>query len=111
MIEGQREWRAMKVAAGEHLARVREHQRIVSRAAAFNLDNFSCVGERVANCSVHLGHATKRVRILHARIVFEVRLTNLALLQQCAQVSCDFDLSAMGPRRMYSFIESDRGSS
>src|ERR1044072_5045350 len=59
-----------------------------------------------ADRAMNLRHATQTVSILHAWIVFEMRLSNLAISQQLSQMRRDFDLSRMRSSRMNTLVES-----
>ena len=100
--------RAVEISTGQNFFAVWEDQRIIGDAAGFSFDNFGGVPEHAAHRSVHLGHATKRIGILHAGIVFQVRLADLALAQQLAQMRGNFDLSGMWTRRVNPLVKSDR---
>jgi hypothetical protein len=54
-----------------------------------------------------LRHAAQTIRVLHARIVVEVRLANLAVAQQFAKMRGDGDLARMRPRVVNAFVERD----
>ena len=69
----------MKVSAGEHFARFGKDEWIICSAAAFDLNYLSRVTQSGADGPVYLRHATQTVSILHARIAYEMRLTNVAV--------------------------------
>ena len=100
----------MKISAGENITCLGEHQRVVGRAASFGLNNSPRVLERVAHRAVNLRHATQTVSVLYARIVFQVRLANLATGEQRPQMSGDRDLTRVWSRRVNAFIKCDRSS-
>ena len=66
--------------------------------------------ERVAHRPVHLRHAAQRIGVLHARIVFHMRLSNLTVAQQLTEVRRHFVLAAMRPRGMNPLVEGGRCS-
>jgi len=110
IVERQREWRTVKVSARKHFTRINEDQRIVRRTASFDLDDPACVCQSIAHGPVNLRHTAERVRVLHARIVLHVRLSNLAVAQKLAQMFRDFSLSRVWTRAMNSFVKSHRRS-
>jgi hypothetical protein len=59
---------------------------------------------------MNLRHTSQTVSILHARIVHEMRLTNLTISQQLSQMSCDFDLPRMWTRSMNALVKSYRSA-
>src|SRR2546423_6811100 len=63
--------------------------------------------QRCAHRAMHLRYAPQAVRILHARIVIEMRLTNLAIAEQISQVSSNGQLPRMRTRCMNAFVEGD----
>src|ERR1051325_2631230 len=97
----------MKVAARKHFASLRKNQRIISSTATLDFDDLLRVIQSRANCAVYLRHATQTISILHARIVLEMRLPNLALTQQLPQMRRDFNLSRMRARLVNAFVERD----
>ena len=87
IIERQCERCAVKISSGENFTCLRKDQRIVSCASSFNFHNFSSVIQGSANCPVHLRHAAQTVGVLHPRIVFQMRISNLAAFEQLTQMS------------------------
>src|SRR5205085_11063925 len=86
VVEGERERRAVEVAARYDLARVGEDERVVRGRSGLHFDGGARVRQRVAACPVNLRHAAQRVRVLHARVAFEVRGAYLAVAQKLSQV-------------------------
>src|SRR5678816_2631040 len=58
---------------------------------------------------MYLRHATQTVSVLHAWIADEMRLPDLALLQQLSQVRRNCDLPRVWTRRMNALVKCDRG--
>jgi hypothetical protein len=67
------------------------------------------MGQRVAHRAMHLRDAAQRIRILHAAAV-AMRIADLALFEQAAQVRSGLDLSGMGSSLLNALVESDVGS-
>ena len=85
-------------------------QRIVGRAASFYLHNSACMGQRIAHGAMNLRHAAQAISVLHARIVFQMGIANLAVLQE-ARASVRLPPPVrMGPRGMNALVKSDRRS-
>src|SRR5260370_5675824 len=98
----------MKITSGKNLSGFGKHQRVIGRAAGFSFHYLPRVTERAADCAMNLWHATHGICILHARIVFQMRLAYLTVAQKLSQVRGHFDLSGVWPRGVYAFIEGDR---
>ena len=106
----------MKVSAGEHVALavhrfriLHEHQRVVDRRVRLDLKHRAAMGERVAHRAMHLWDAAQRIGVLHAAAV-AMRLTDLALFEQTAQVRRSPDLSGMRASLLDAIVEGDIGS-
>src|SRR6266436_6334511 len=67
------------------------------------------MGERVAHRAMHLWDAAQRIGVLHAAAV-AMRLTDLALFEQTAQVRRRPDLSGMRASLLDAIVEGDIGS-
>ena len=63
--------------------------------------------QRAAHRPVHLGHATQAVCVLHARVVSEMRLTNLAVLHEQQKVLGRGFLARVRTRVLQTGIECD----
>src|SRR5690606_33151263 len=50
-----------------------------------DLEDAANVREPVARGAVHLRHAAQRVRVLHARVVFSVRVADLRVGEECTE--------------------------
>ena len=69
------------------------------------LDGRTHVRECVARRAVNLRHAAQGVRVLHARVVLDVRVAYLAVPQKLAQVSGRLDLPTVRARVVYALVE------
>ena len=67
------------------------------------------MGKRVTHRAMHLRDAAQRIRILHAAAV-AMRIADLTLFEQTAQVRSGPDLSGMGSSLLNALVESDVGS-
>src|SRR5205823_12355356 len=77
IIERERERRAMEIPPGNYVTRFCKHKWIIGRRRGFDQQYFFTMNECAAHRAVHLRHTSQTVRILHARIVVEMRLTDL----------------------------------
>ena len=103
-IEGERERRAVEIAAGEDVA-LREDEGIVGGGAGFNFKGGEGMGERVADGAVDLGHAAEAIGVLQPRVVVAVGLANLAVGEQVAEMLGGGDLAGVGTSGMDAGIE------
>src|SRR2546423_1967793 len=100
IIERERERRAMEISAGNHVTHFCKHKWIIGRRGGFDPQYLFTMTEYAAYRAVHLRHASQTVRILHARIVFEMRLTDLAALQERQKMFSRRFLARVGPRSL-----------
>src|SRR6266699_861760 len=98
----------MKISAGDDVAAVGKHEWIISRGPRLDRQNLFAMSENVAHCSVHLRYAANAVGVLDARIVFAMRLSNFAILQERVQMRGDSFLSLMRPRFLQTRLKSGR---
>ena len=72
-VECDRDGLAMEVPAADHAMILGEHDRVVGHRVDLDLEDSTCVRERVARGAVYLGHAADRIRILYAGIADAMR--------------------------------------
>ena len=106
-VEGESERRSVEVAAGEHVARFGEDERVIGGGAGFDFDRVGGEAESAAHGAVHLRHAAQAVGILHARGSGAACGSNVAAFEQHAQACGGRTLSRMRPRGVYALIEGD----
>ena len=83
----------MKISTGDDVAAVNEHQRIIGGGCGFDFQNLFAMRQNTAHGTMHLWHTTDAVGVLNPRIIFSVRFSNLAVLQERIQMSGDRFLS------------------
>src|SRR5207249_3563841 len=71
---------AVEVAAGKNF--ISQYQRVVRDRSRFSFEHARGMTQLVEACAHHLRLAAQAVRVLHARIVLQVRAANLAAIQQ-----------------------------
>src|SRR6267378_1574053 len=100
----------MKIAAGNHIAAVWEHQRVVGRARAFNREYLLDMCEGVANSPMHLWNTPNTISVLDSRIIFAMRFANFTATQQFAHMFPDRDLARVRSRALKTRIKGTRRS-
>ena len=70
----------VKVAAGEDLAGVREHERIVGHRVHLYRQLSLDIGKRIAYCAVHLRRTADAVRVLDTDVIAAMRLADRGAL-------------------------------
>src|SRR6185437_13784693 len=108
VIERHSQRRSVKITAADYVAAFRKNQRIIGCRATFYLDNACGMLDRVAYRSMYLGHAPQTVRVLHARIVRQMRTPDLAVFQQVSQMSRHGCLTPMRPDLLNASVERAR---
>src|SRR5438270_13549319 len=82
VIERKPERRTVKISTGDDVAAVSKYEWIIGRRGGFDRQNPFAMSENVADRAVHLRHATHAVGVLDPRIIFAMRFSNLAFLQE-----------------------------
>ena len=112
VVKGVGQRRAVEVAARQHLCvgqvfgGIRgEYERIICRGAGFDFEDAFNVCQRAAHSAVDLRNAAQAVGILHAGVVFEVRLANLRLGKERAHVGRAGRLAGVRTRELDALVE------
>src|SRR5205823_14635409 len=108
VIERERKRRTVKISTGDDVAAVSKHEWIIGRRGGFDRQNLFAMSENVTDRAVHLRHATHAVGVLDARIIFAMRFSNLAFLQERVQVSSNRLSPGMCTRFLQTWIERRR---
>ncbi len=95
----------VEVAAGQRLAGVAEHQRIVGHAVGLDRQRGRGLAHHVQRRAHHLRLAAQAVRILHAHIVVAVRIADRRAVHQFAQRSGGGDLPVLAAQGVDARIE------
>ena len=87
-VGGDGDRRAVEVAAGDDVAGVGEHHRVVGRGVGLDLsERRARASDRLARGAVHLGRAAQRVGVLHAPAVLACDRLNRAVVEQAREVA------------------------
>ena len=103
-IEGESQRLSMKVPARNHILRISEDERVVGCAVQFHGSHAPHILQAFSNRTMYLRYATEAIGILHASTI-EVRLANLALMEESRQTRRNFDLAWVGSRPMNALVE------
>ncbi len=99
----------MKIPARQDLS-LGENERIICSRPCFNFKRRLRLRQGIAHRPMHLRHAAQTIGILDARVVMPMRLANLALLQQRAQMRRHRHLPRMRPHSVNALIKRRRRS-
>jgi hypothetical protein len=103
-IERESQRRAVKIAAGDHVA-AGKHQRVIGGRAGFRLHRLPREVQCAAHRAVHLRHAPQAVGILHAGGRATARWIDVACVQETPQPRGRYTLPGMRARRMDARVE------
>src|SRR5690606_11559059 len=75
----------------------------------FDFGEFIQVSPCVSRCTMHLGHASERIRILHAATI-DVTLHNGGVFQQFTEALCHGAVSIVRTQFVQAFVERSLGA-
>ena len=94
----------MEVAAGQHLARLREHQGVVGHGVGFDFQDAGRLAHDIQTGAHDLRLAAQAIGILHLAAV-HVRKADLAVLDQRPERGRHIALAAVSPQRLNAGVE------